>query len=267
MKLACRLAAPRRSPGLPRLAQRGVSLIVVIVVVLLSMLLVLGSSRVAVLNELLVSNDADYQRAFEAAQAMLADAELDLMGRAANGGPCVAAVCRTPASPVFFPRDLSEYQDLEDQLRSGATAGAPPCRNGICLDLGAQTSGDAATSFWSQPAGLDPDWNNTRSLAAFTATEPGFNRRAASYGQYTGAVASATGNPLLLPAAQSAWYWVEVLRYHTGGAGGNFSGFWAPPASEPFVYRITAVAQGRKPGTLAVVQTTLVTQPQRRAPF
>jgi Tfp pilus assembly protein PilX len=264
-------AAPNRSlrrrPGALPAAQRGVSLIVVLVVVMLSMLLVLGGSRVAVLNESLASNDADYQRAFEAAQAMLADAELDLMGRAANGGPCVGAACRTPASPVFFPRDLSEYQDLEDRLRAAAVSGAPPCRNGICLDLGNQTSGDAATSFWDNPAGLDATWNNTRSLAAFIATETGFNRRAASYGQYTGAVAGATGNPLLLPAAQRAWYWVEVLRYHTAGAAGNFSGFWAPSASEPFVYRITAVAQGLKPGTQVVVQSTLVTQPQRRAPF
>lgn len=257
----------RPTPSQPRQRQRGVSLLVVMVMVLLSMLLVLGGSRVALLNESLVSNDTDYQRAFEAAQAMLADAELDLLGRAVNGGPCAGAACRTPASAVFFPRDLDEYQDLEDTLRAAAVGGTPPCRNGICLDLGNQTSGDTTTSFWNNPGGTDATWNNNRTLATFTATEAGFNRRAASYGQYTGAAAGATGNPLLAANPPRAWYWVEVLRYHTAGATGNFSGFWAPSASEPFVFRITALAQGLKPGSMAVVQSFIVPDPARRTAF
>src|SRR2546427_2348398 len=57
--------------------QRGVALFVVIIFVMLSMLLALWASRTSLFNELVVGNDADYQRAYEAAQALLQDAELD----------------------------------------------------------------------------------------------------------------------------------------------------------------------------------------------
>ena len=55
--------------------QQGISLYVVIVIVLLSMLLALWASRTALFNEMIVGNDADYQRAYVAAQAMIQDAE------------------------------------------------------------------------------------------------------------------------------------------------------------------------------------------------
>ena len=270
MKLVALRIMPARHKS-----QAGVSLLVVMIAVMLSMLLVLGGSRIAILNESLVSNDTDYQRAFEAAQALLSDAELDLLGRGPDGGACVGGACRTTASPVFFPRDEAEYQDLDDTLRAVAIGGIPPCRNGICLDLGDQTSGDTATSFWNNPGGVAPTWNNTRTLATFTAAESGFNRRGATYGQYTGAVfAPNSGNPLLNPATPRAWYWIEVLRYNPAGGNNNppagspnFSNSWAPPTSEPFVYRVTAVAQGLKAGSMAVVQSYIVPDPSRRAPL
>ena len=49
--------------------QKGVSLFVVLVIVLLSTLLAAWAFRSSIFNQLVVSNDADYQRAFEAAQA------------------------------------------------------------------------------------------------------------------------------------------------------------------------------------------------------
>ncbi len=45
---------------------------------MLSMLLALWASRTAIFNEMVVGNDADYQRAFEAAQSLIQDAELDI---------------------------------------------------------------------------------------------------------------------------------------------------------------------------------------------
>jgi Tfp pilus assembly protein PilX len=248
--------------------QRGVSLLVVMVMVLLSSLLVLGSTRVAVLNESLAANDADYQRAFEAAQAMLVDAEADLRGAGPTGVPCAPpANCRPTgvAGQVFFPRDASELQDLEDLLRAAATGGAPPCRNGICLDLGNQVSGDRATSFWNDPGGTDADWNNNRNLATFTGLIGGGPERyGAVYGRYTGATyAAASGNPLLDPATPRAWYWVELLRYNPASAAvGGRAAFWQP-GSVPLAYRITAVAQGRRPGSMAVVQSYVVMNPMR----
>lgn len=250
--------------------QRGISLFVVMVMVMLSMLLVMGSGRLALLNESMTGNDIDYQRALEAAQTMLADAEMDLLGISPTGTACTGASCRTPASPVFFPRDMLEYQDLEAQLIAAAGTNNPPCLNGICLDLGAQTNGDRTTSFWNDPGGTDPNWNNTRTLATFIATPTGFNSRGALYGQYTGVTYSATNNsnnPQLNPATPNAWYWIEVLPYNPNAAvqGGN-AAFWSPPATLPLVYRITAVARGRKPGVVAAVQSYLVPDPLRATP-
>ena len=58
--------------------QQGISLYIVIVIVLLSTLLALWSSRTSIFNEMIVGNDADYQRAYEAAQATMQDAKTDI---------------------------------------------------------------------------------------------------------------------------------------------------------------------------------------------
>lgn len=52
------------------------------------------ASRTSLFNEMLVGNDADYQRAFEAAQALIQDAELDIRGENADGTACSSANCR-----------------------------------------------------------------------------------------------------------------------------------------------------------------------------
>ena len=60
------------------------------------------------------------------------------------------------------------------------------------------------------------------------------------------------------------WYWVELLPYDTSAAtAGGEAERLAPDADQPYVYRITAVATGRKPTTQAVVQSTLVRKKQR----
>lgn len=106
-----RATMARRAPR-HRANQRGVALFVVIVFVLLTMLAALWASRTALFGEMIVGNDADYQRAFEAAQALLQDAELDIREEHADGtpwrqsdaartlnAPCVANsdICRTKA--------------------------------------------------------------------------------------------------------------------------------------------------------------------------
>ena len=72
--------------------QRGISLFIVIVLVMLSMLLALWSARTSLFNEMVVGNDADYQRAFEAAQALLQDAEFDIRGERPDGSECSRAI-------------------------------------------------------------------------------------------------------------------------------------------------------------------------------
>ena len=108
--------------------QRGVALFVVIVFVMLSMLLALWASRTSLFNEMVVGNDADYQRAFEAAQALLQDAELDIRGEMADGNLCSAPPCRAYSSALQFPGDTNEINPLITVLESKATR----CQDGLC---------------------------------------------------------------------------------------------------------------------------------------
>ncbi len=217
--------------------QQGVSLITVLVMMMLSLLLVLGGSRVSLLNERLSGNSTDYQRAYEAAEALLADAQLDL----ANMNGTVA----TRAVSTQFVCTPALFQNLQTTL----SALDPPCADGICLDLGTESNGNPATSFWN-----DPD-----RLEIFTTDD-----RGARFGQYTNTAITAAEavNPLLV---DRGWYWVEVLSYGPPGsqansftsADGPLLNGWAviEAAKCSIVFRVTAVAQGRRNGTTAVLQS------------
>lgn len=223
---------------------RGIALFVVLVMVLLVTLLVLGSSRIALLNEMAAGIDSDHQRAFEAAQAMLRDAEFDIKGEGPDGSPCAGTACRTPGvldaagGRVFYPTDAGELL----QLQAALGPSSPSCAAGICVP------DKVLPQFWTDKAAL-------RAMKAL----------AASYGAYTGAEATSAGNPLLAAGpGQRAWYWVELLPYDTANASdGGHSEALAPDSDTPYVYRITALAQGLKASTQTVVQTTLVWKKQR----
>jgi type IV pilus assembly protein PilX len=58
--------------------QRGVSLFIVMVILLLSLLVVLGALNMTNLNEAIVGNQSDAQRAYGAAEALLDAARLDI---------------------------------------------------------------------------------------------------------------------------------------------------------------------------------------------
>jgi len=224
--------------------QRGVSLFVVLVMVMLSCLLVVWASRTALFSEMLTGTDSDYQRAFEAAHAMVRDAEFDIMGTRADGKTACKSNagyvgCRELAGAIFFPNDETDFQNLADALRRASRT----CVQGICIGLG----GVGNNKFWESKA----------TLKAMTGIGV-----AATYGAYTGARATAASNPLLISGAgqaPQAWYWVEVLPYNLGAntTAGPAQQF-APDGDNPHVYRITAVAQGLKPNSQAVVQALFV---------
>lgn len=252
----------------PTAAQRGVALFVVLILVLLTTLLVVWASRSALFNEMITGTDSDYQRAFEAAQAMVRDAELDLQGKRSDGTPCGSepagtafANCRPAGKKraemdvankkVYFPPPGdglgvdSEFAYLQSQLKNMS----PSCVAGVCIASG--TTSPTATQFWSD----ESLWAKMKSSAA-------------TFGLYTGATSDDAGgndNPLLktkLPSDIKAWYWIEPLRYQ--GNGSDASQMFAPvggsveAAPVGVVYRITAVAQGLKPQTMAVIQTVFV---------
>lgn len=210
------------------------------VMVLLSTLLVLWSSRTALFNEMVTGADSDYQRAFEAAQAMVRDAEFDIMGLQSDGKTACRAGsayigCRPLAGGAYFPQDASDYDSLVATLRGRS----PSCLDGICLGAPIATSAE----FWNVDADL------ARMQASGVAS---------TYGAHSGAMAAQAGNPLLKSSPVRAWYWVEVLPYDTGLASSAAAQKYAPDSSAPYVYRITAVAQGLKPNSRAVVQTVFV---------
>ena len=226
--------------GTPRFRQQGIALFIVMVVLLLSMLLVLWSSRTALFNELLTGTDSDYQRALEAAQAMVRDAEFDIQGQKPDGSACNGSSCRPPIvdasqGQAFYPESANDFQDLDAAL----SARTPSCVAGIC------TSTNLAAEFWTTATALSA-----------------MKDSAATYGRYTGAQTGDVGNPLLRANAGAdakAWYWVEVLPYDTASAiAAGPAQTFAPDSTRPNIYRITAVAQGLKPGTQAVVQSIFV---------
>jgi len=227
----------------PPRGERGVALVVVLVLVLLTTLLVLWTSRSARFNEIITGNDSDHQRAFEAAQAMVRDAEFDIQGLRPDGQPCsetTGAACRghavsASAALAHFPH--RKEPDLNATLMETLDAEDPSCIAGIC-----------------SPTAVEPEfWTDANEFTAMKAM-------AATYGKYTGAQAVDTGNPLLKDGtAARAWYWVELLPYDTSAAAQSRNGYdYRADADQPFVYRITAIAEGLRPGTQAVVQTIYV---------
>lgn len=229
--------------------QQGIALYVIIILVLLSMLLALWAARSSLFNELLLGNDADYQRTFEAAQAMLQDAEFDIRGTNADGSACnpndsSGDICRRTTA-VYF--DI-ETKDLESVL-SAVAINSPTvkCYKGICQKR------------------ADPQdfWNDATTLSNMIAENVG-----ARYGQFTGAT-TIDKNKILseTSSGKGAWYWVEILPYvdpNTSlisnlGINSNVERF-APARKKLFVYRITALARGLKASTEVVLQSTLSIQ-------
>ena len=258
-----RAAMARRAPR-HRANQRGVALFVVIVFVLLTMLAALWASRTALFGEMIVGNDADYQRAFEAAQALLQDAELDIREEHADGtpwrqsdaartlnAPCEANsdICRTKADLPRPPETAEDLGDLLAHLKTQSTG----CQHGLCL----------------KRTGNQDFWNDATTLTAMTAANVG-----ARYGQYTGAKkgdSSNPANPILQQtgAGKGGWYWIEVLPYDqssktsgviVGGSGATNLDLLRLNLKPHVVYRITALAQGLKPNTRVVLQQTYARQ-------
>ena len=242
--------------------QRGAALFVVIVFVMLSMLLALWASRTSLFNEMLVGNDADYQRAFEAAQALLQDAELDIRGENADGSVCTAANCREKiAAAPKIPLEAQEVTPLLAELDT-KTATAK-CSYGLCTKrLGRQ-------DFWNKKDTTDLQAGEF-DLSAMTKTNVG-----ARYGQFSGATlgnSTKPANPILADrsaANRGGWYWIEIMHYDESsknsgliiGATGNPTNNLLNLNLKPnVVYRITALAYGRKSSTMAVLQQTYVRQ-------
>ncbi len=254
-------------PGSLAQRARGAALLTVLVFSMLSMLLALWAARTAWYGELVVGNDADYQRAFEAAEALLLDAELDIRGERADGRPCAygglphgaaASMCRSGGTTKV----PMENADLPAFL---ATLSAQPQR---CIDaLCAKRVG--RQDIWNAPApGTAARQAGEQDLFALIRAGTG-----ARYGQYTGAQlgdADRPAHPILADrgaAEAGGWYWIEVIPY-TESKPGLVSNAPARQLelvglSPHVVYRITAAAFGRKPDALVVLEQSYA-RPRRK---
>ena len=249
--------------------QRGVALLTVLVFTMLTMLGALWASRTSLFNEMVVGNDADYQRAFEAAQALLQDAELDIRSAEPDGKTQITSdgvdctpggdVCRLGLSNYQIPNEQQDVGRLISELSSKTAS--QQCWRGLC----------------AKRTGKQDFWNDETTLKAMATPDAG-----ARYGRFTGAKqGSATenemANPLLqwnasTPYNQGGWYWIEVLPYVKQAAAGGLivdatadtdtgsADILRLSATPNVVYRITAVVHGRKPGTQVVLQETYVQQ-------
>lgn len=229
---------PSQSPCRPR----GIALITVMAVLAIAGLAVVTSLRLGGLQAMLAGHQADQQRALAAAEALLLDAEADILGRRADGRPCPADApdaaqlvgCRRrgtdtlPAAP-YFPQTVDGFDEVRALLQVGA---AVPCQDGICAPS---------------------------SLAALAALEdePALRAVGARLGQFTGAPAR---------DAPPGWYWVEMFRYQSAAEATRAPLEAEPDPTRPFIYRITALALGLKPGTRAVVQSLFVPYPSAQLP-
>ena len=247
--------------------QRGMALVTVLVLLLLSLTAVLGALRYSNLNEAMLGNTSDYNRTFAAAEALVRDAEIDIRGRrppytpaqadGTRGTPCRPAAaapltteagflgCRNKAlaNTPFFPRN-SQDMDTVDTIVAGLSP-TLRCSAGVCMPL------------------------NSTDLASFdtnAATYAAMIPLGATYGQFTrnGLTAISSTSVDVNPALRNpnSRYWVETFRYgsavNSGAAAANTA---VPDPAAPYIYRITAIAQGMKEGTRVVIRTMFVPYP------
>ena len=239
-----------------RSAQSGVSMFIVLIIMLLALILVLGGLTVTGLNEALVGNQSDAQRAYGSAQALIDAAQRDIR---LNGRNCSAAVLGgTGSNDTFqvggsaadctlrFPRDFPDYMDMV----SGSAPGVGKCASGVCISqgptdpmfaAGTTNNGDATTNAQQWDKGAD----------YITYVKALDNNGAAGTAYGGGAT---TGNGATLAA--NGRYWVEVFPYFTNTMGMEGAGDAPiPKAAYPFVFRITAMSKGLKGGTVSVLRT------------
>lgn len=237
--------------------QQGVALLTSMVVLLVCVLTVVANSRSGLLHEMLVGHQSDQLRAQAAAEALIRDAESDILGVLPDGSPCHAtpldARLATPGSigcrqrgdgvlPLapYFPHSTDEFDEARALVQ---VAAAIPCRDGICF-----------------PTSLQALERLEDSLVTMQA-------HGAHYRQFTGfgpATLASSGNPLLAAQPPRAWYWIEAFRYDVGVDTLAPRRHLRPDPNRPFVYRITAVAQGLKPGTRAVIKSVFVPYPSEQ---
>lgn len=202
----------------------------ILVLMALMTLGVHGLWRTATHRELLAQADADLLQTRIAAHALLNEAQRDIL----DSWP---ATRHSPGSPdaiqAFFPRSQQEYDALASRLKTNPAA---PCQQGICLALPED----------------GPPWVRWQSRLDLAASPGEF----ITIGTTTPFPEVATRQPVDPTPGRlyqgRGGYWIEVLPFDMSTAPASVTIDRIPAPA--FVYRITALAQGRLSGTRVLQQ-------------
>jgi len=251
-----------------RTRQRGISMFVVMIILMLALILVLGGLTVTNLNESLVGNQSDTQRAYGSAQALLDAAQRDIRlnglgcNAAAMGGAGQNPYFNGAACTLRFPRNKREHGQMASGTPGVGNCGdsaTPSVYAGVCISTGptdpkfaADTVNNGDTDVNAQQLNNGAKYNSD----FLTALDAG---NTSNYGGN-----ATTGNNVAL-AATGGTYWVEVFRYNVNFCAlGGCDKIVVPDGGYPFVFRITALAQGLRGGTQSVLRTYYTPYPDNQ---
>jgi type IV pilus assembly protein PilX len=196
--------------------ERGASLIVSLVLLIAVLMLGISAAYIALQGERATRNERDRQIAFQAAEAALMDAELDIQN--ASGAQSRSDLF-SKNSRIGFPGDDEEACHAGDDQYLGL------CKPAV--------------------AGAIPTWVTVD----FTAT--GSKARSVPFGKFTGqSFQTAKGAlPERVPR-----YIIELMTYNNSGAAADI-GNGAGESGRTYFYRVTAIGYGAHDTTQVVLQT------------
>jgi type IV pilus assembly protein PilX len=218
INMACSCYAPL-SFRPARYHQQGVSLVVALLMLIAVLMLGISAAQMALQGEKASRNDRDRQIAFQAAEAALKDAELDIQNSPDAGLSRSNGFLEKPGN------DASVRLDFAD----GCGAGESNLSLGLCAP--AVTGG---IPVWQTVDLLDDDSTTTKSVP---------------YGKYTGQTMQ-TGKGFL-PGKPSR-YIVEILNFNQAG---QLASAENPGGGTQYLYRITAIGFGARDTTKVVLQS------------
>lgn len=205
----------KSSPPKAMRRQRGMSLIVVLLLLIITTVLGVGAASLSLVNEKGARNDRDLEVAFQAAEAALLDAQLDITG---------------PKNPSSNAR-LCAFSEKGDVSAFKAGCGEGAVSRGLCL---------------GSPAGDAPAW-----LGVSFASD---DARSVELGTFTGEayMTADKDNPRGASTARRPRYVIEALPNNGGYAPNELVGAGADQRT--YLFRATAIGYGVRAETQVVLQ-------------
>jgi type IV pilus assembly protein PilX len=198
--------------------QRGMSLMMVLMMLIIITVLGVGAASLSLVNERSARNDRDSEVAFQAAEAALMDAEIDITGPNTNGN-----------------QRLCSFSDKDDISAFVPSCGGPGGSQGLCT---ASASGTA-------PAWLQVDFSVTDGSA-----------KSVALGSFTGQtymkapIGGGSASTARLPR-----YVIEAIPDNGGYEADQLAS--ASSGKKKFLYRVTAIGYGVRDETQIVLQSTV----------